>query len=339
MLHRRLFQLSISIMLLAFSGKTMALGECGLSCCLAGANSSGVTMAENFGLSVQYEYTDMTTILDGTGSISPTQVMDKFWLMGSSYAVPTKMIMEKINLIGAYPINERWQIIGIVPYVRNDMDMMKKSDMGMVMNMSMDTIEGIGDATFLAYYTAYTDAPIRAKERLTIGMGLKMPTGKNDIRTASGAMIHAMMQTGSGSWDPLLTVNYMRVWQPVIMQVSAFYHLTTESDEGYEFGDQYGIDVLLRKQLSSYFNAGISVNAIHTAQDKDNDGKYTRATMLDNVNNTGLTSVLLTPGVQYKIPDTGGSVELKYQIPLHQDVVGYQQVLDKRLLMTMNWVW
>lgn len=29
---------------------------------------------------------------------------------------------------------------------------------------------------------------------------------------ASGKYVHAMMQLGSGSWDRLFTLNYMRAW-------------------------------------------------------------------------------------------------------------------------------
>lgn len=339
MFRNKFLQFFLSILLVATSGRSMALGECGLSCCLAGANSSGVTLAENFGLSVQYEYSDMVTIRNGTDSISPDAVIDLFWSGGNAYSVPTKMVMEKLSFIGAWPINERWQVLGIVPYIRNNMDMRSKSNMGMVMDMKMKTISGLGDASVLAFYTAYTDAPVRPKERLTLGFGLKTPTGKNDSRTSSGAMVHAMMQAGSGSWDPLFTVNYMRAWYPWIMQVSGFYHMTTESDEGYEFGDQVGVDLMVRKQVSSYFNVGVELNAIHTAKDKDHDGNYTRRTMLDTVDHTGLTSISITPGIQYKIPNSGGSVGLKYQRPIYQDVNGYQQVLDERLLLTVSWAW
>jgi len=39
----------------SFVRKAYGLGECGLSCCLAGAAGSGVALAENFGVSLVYE--------------------------------------------------------------------------------------------------------------------------------------------------------------------------------------------------------------------------------------------------------------------------------------------
>lgn len=326
---------------LSVGTQALALGECGLSCCLAGANSSGVTLAENFGLAVQYEYSDMQTIRAGSSEISPDAVLDRFWTPGSMYSVPTKMTMEKLSFIGARPINERWSMVGIVPYLRNNMDMRMRNAMGMTMDMVMEEIAGLGDVSLLAFYTAYTDAPVRPTERLTLGFGVKAPTGKNDYRTASGNYVHAMMQLGSGSWDGLFTLNYMRAFYPLVTQVSAFYHLTTEGDEGYEFGDQMGVDLIARYQVASYVNLGLELNTIHTKKDVDHDGKYSRpaTSMVDNTENTGLTSVSISPGIQYRIPKTNGSVELKYQKPVYQYVNGYQQVLDGRWLVTGSWAW
>lgn len=325
----------------AITSQALALGECGLSCCIGGTSTSGVTLAKNLGVSVQYEYMDMKTIRHGTDEVSPDDVINQFWVSGSSYAVPTKMTMEKLSFILAKPINERWQILGVVPYIRNNMDMRRKMPTGMVMDMKMEEVSGLGDITILGLYTAYTDAPIRARERLTIGFGVKTPTGENDVRSSSGMLIHAMMQPGTGSWDPILTVNYMRAWYPLITQVNLLYHYTTESDMGYEFGNQLNLDLIARYQVSSYTNLGLALNAIHANQDVDHDGLYSRpaTSMADNTDNTGLTSVFLSPSIQYKIPNTGGNVELKYQRPVYQNVNGYQQVVDSRWLATMSWAW
>lgn len=335
--------ISIFILLftLLFSANLTALGECGLSCCVAGTSTSGVTLAENIGISIQYEYMDMETIRHGTDSVSPEEVLNRLWPSNGKYSIPTQMTMEKLSLIAVKPINERWQVLGIIPYIRNNMDMRMRNPMGMDMDMSMEEISGLGDISILGLYTAYTDAPIRAKQRLTLGFGVKTATGKNDTRTSNGHYVHAMMQAGSGSWDPLLMLNYMRAWYPLVMQVNMLYHLTTEGDEGYEFGNQFGLDLISRYQISNYTNLGLELNAIYAAKDKDHEGKYSRPTlsMPDNTENTGLTSVFLSPALQFKIPNTGGSFELKYQHPLRQDVNGYQQVVDARWLVSLSWAW
>ena len=102
-----------------------------------------------------------------------------------------------------------------------------------------------------------------------------------------------------------------------------------------------GVDLVARYQVASYVNLGLELNAIHTKKDVDYDGNYSRpaVSMVDNTENTGLTSVSLSPGIQYRIPDSNGSVELKYQKPVYQYVNGYQQVLDSRWLVTGSWAW
>jgi len=211
--------------------------------------------------------------------------------------------------------------------------------MGMLMNHRMDTVSGLGDITLMGLYTAYTDAPVRPTERLTLGAGLKTPTGKNNEKTSTGSLIHAMMQPGTGSWDPLFLVNYMRAYYPLILQANLFYHLTTEGDEGYEVGNQLSYDLIARYQAANYVNIGVELNGIHSAKDEDHDGKFSKpaTSMVDNTDNTGLDSIFITPGVQFKIPGTGGSADLKYQVPVYQKVNGIQQVTDWKVLTSITW--
>src|SRR3989337_710049 len=248
-----------------YNSTVFAFGECGLSCCIGGAATSGVTLAEHIGLSLQYEYSQMETIKDGSSDVSPDEVINNKWMMGGSYSVPTK--------------------------------------------------------------------------RLTLGAGLKTPTGKNDERTSTGSIVHAMMQPGTGSWDPLFLVNYMRAYYPLILQANMFYHLTTEGDEGYEVGDQLSLDLIARYQAANYVNIGLELNGIHSAEDEDHDGKFSKpaTSMVDNTDNTGLDSIFITPGVQFKIPGTGGSADLKYQVPVYQKVNGIQQVTDWKVLTSITW--
>lgn len=316
-----------------------ALGECGLSCCISGAAGSGATLAKNFGLSVIYEHSYMKTLKNGSSEISPDEVIRLNKKAMMSYSVPTEMRMQKATVIGVLPVNERLQLLAYIPYLKNDMNMRSKSAMGMTMDMRMETVSGLGDAVLLGLYTAYTDAPIRATERLTLGLGVKTPTGSTSERTASGSLVHMMMQPGSGSWDPIFMVNYMRAYYPLVLQGTALYQLSTKGTNDYEFGDKFSVDLRASYQAANYVNVGLEVNGIHAGKDTDHGGKYSKplTSMLDNTDNTGLDSVFVSPLVQVKIPNSGGSAELKYQIPVYQKVDGFQQVVDWRALATLSW--
>lgn len=337
---RKSFTVSLFLLFALFSGKNAyALGECGLSCCLAGAATSGMTLAENFGVSLVYENAYMKTIKNGSSEVSPDQAIAENQQPMKSYKVPTEMIMQKVSLVGFVPVTERFQVLGSLPYVVNDMDMRSRSAMGMTMDMSMETISGLGDATVMGLYTLYTDAPVRPAERLTAGLGVKLPTGSTSERSASGSLAHAMMQPGTGSWDPLVMLNYMRAYYPLVLQANLLYQLTTEGYNGYEFGDRFAYDLSARYQASKYLNVGVELNGVHSEEDTDHGGKYSdpETSMIDNPEYTGLDSIFISPLVQAKIPNSGGAAELKYQIPVYQDVNGYQQVVDWRVLASVSW--
>ncbi|MBW7898888.1 hypothetical protein B188_06740 [Candidatus Brocadiaceae bacterium B188] len=332
------------------SGVAYAHGECCLSRSLCEATTSNVITATNFGLSLQYEYSNMETIREGSHSRSPNSVLDdvastwpKMPKEEKSFSVPTRMIMQKYTLLGTYSATKRFQFMATIPYVINDMDMkmVMRSPMGMdmKMKMEMDAVEGFGDMTLMGLYKVYTDNSDFPTKKLTAGMGLKLPTGKNDEETDSGHLVHAMMQPGTGSWDPIFLMNYMHTLSPVILQTNLMYHLTTKGDEGYEFGDKVSLDLVARYPIAGYLNPGLELNLFHAGQDKDHDGKYSRpdVSLIDNPDNTGITSVSITPSLQIRIPKTGGSIDLKFQQPLYQHARGVQQVVDWRAMASIVW--
>ena len=336
----------ILVMLIAVVGlaglsgtNAYALGECGMACCISGSIGSGATLAKRFGLSLMYENSEMSTIKSGSDSLSPDMAIDNNWSSGSSYKVPVTMRMRKYTIAAFRPVNEKLQLAVYVPYVINDMDMRSKSGMGMVMDMKMPRAEGLGDITLFGLYTLYTDAPVRPGSRLSLGFGLKTPTGSTEERTASGALTHAMMQPGSGSWDPVAMINYMKGYYPLVLQANLFYQLTTEGRNGYEYGDQLTIDLISRYQVSDYVAAGLDLNGIYAGKDTDHDGRYSfpATSLADNPANTGITSVLLSAVLQAKVPESRASGELKFQVPVYQNANGEQLVLDWRAIGQLAW--
>lgn len=362
------------VFLFVFAGRAVyAHGECCLSRSLAEATISGITLAPEFGLSLQYEYTNMETIREGSHRVGHDTLLDRIaaeWPTRpagtKSFTIPTRMIMQKYTLLGVYSVTEKFQFLATVPYIINDMDMRmlirgtpgnhhhavpSKRNTGLKaltndipgsdtrMNMKMDTVEGLGDVTLMGLYTLYTDEQVSPAKRFTVGLGLKTPTGKNDEETDSGTLIHAAMQPGTGSWDPLFFANYMHLYHSWVFQTNFLYQMTTEGDEGYEFGDKVSLDFITRYQVTSYLIPGIELNVFYAGKDIDHDGRYSRPdeSLLDNTDNTGLFSLSITPALQIKIPKTGVSIDFKFQKPVYQDVRGIQQVTDWRAMAAVVW--
>lgn len=366
--------LIIIFLLFVFANKAVyAHGECCLSRSLAEAAISGITLAPKFGLSLQYEYTNMETIRDGSSRIGHNTLLDRIaaeWpSMPSetkSFSIPTRMIMQKYTLLGIYSVTEKLRFLATVPYVINNMDMrmlvrgtmnnhqhaapsrrqiglrsLANSSIGndTIMDMKMDTVEGLGDVTLMGLYTLYADKPTSPTKIFTVGLGVKTPTGKNDEETDSGTLIHAAMQPGTGSWDPLFFANYIHLFNSWIFQTNFLYQLTTEGDEGYEFGDKVSLDFVTKYKINSYLIPGIELNGFYAGKDIDHDDRFSRPdeSLLDNTDNTGLFSISVTPALQIKIPKTGVSIDFKFQKPVYQNVRGIQQVTDWRAIAAIVW--
>lgn len=331
------------VLTINFPAKVSAM-ECGLSCCIAGAAEGIGAGGRGFNVGLQYEYMKMETILQGTDEKSPNEILAT---KGNMYKVPTEMIMQKLTANVAYGLNEKASFLASIPYIKNDMDMRMNMVMG-TKDMTMDTIEGMGDITLMGFYKLFADRNIAPTERITIGAGIKMPTGEYEERTKSGSLVHMMMQRGSGSWDPVLLINGMKAFGKTYLLGTVTYQFTTDNDRGYEIGDKLSIDITAKHRLTDLFNAWLALNYIHADSDKT-DGSIDAQTgkvnyqdsmmsMIDNVANTGLESYFLTPGIEFK-PSAGSSWSFKAsaKIPVYQDVNGVQQVTDDWYLINANY--
>lgn len=336
----------------AFTGTShqAAASECGLSCCIA-AGVDGVGSAKGFTITTQYDSMDMKTIKQGTSKISPDQVIQNNLAArpnGSMYTVPTKMTMQKISLNMAYRMDENNAFVLTVPYIINDMNMrMGMKMMGNVTfsDMTMATISGLGDLSLIYMRDVYKDAEMRTRQRFSIGAGIKAPTGKYKARNSSGNLVHMMMQAGTGAWDGILLANGTlgfgshddggALW---LLSPSVMYQFNTRNDLGYKVGDRLNYDLSARYRVSSAFNVKLDLNGVWAGSDSTDGTKdpakpamvaYQNPMMslIDNVNNTGINSLFVSPGVQWVVTPSF-IVSGEYRIPVYQNATGIQQVTD-----------
>lgn len=319
-------------MLLAVIPSRSTASECGLSCCIAGAAEGIGAGGKGFNVSLQYEWMKMKDIMEGSSEKSYDYALSKYM------TIPTEMIMQKTTLNVAYGLNEEVSLLASIPYIKNDMDMRMKM-MSMTTDMTMDTVDGIGDITLMAFYKLHADRDIAPTERITIGAGIKVPTGDYEARE-NGELVHMMMQAGTGSWDPVFVINGMKAWGRTYLLTTVTYQLTTENDRGYEVGDRLTIDITGKHRVTDLFNVSLALNYIHSKRDKT-DGSIdpsspsgrvnyqNPSSMLDNVENTGLDSYFITPGIEFKpSPGSPWTFNASAKFPIYQDVNGIQQVTN-----------
>ncbi|TLS66556.1 hypothetical protein FEF65_10375 [Mariprofundus erugo] len=348
-------RLLLAIAMLGLAGPAEA-SECGLSCCIA-AGVEGVGSATGLTVTTQFDLMNMKTIRQGTGKISPTQAINNNLATRpamSSYSVPTKMVMQKFGVSVAYRMDENNAFVLTVPYVINDMEMMMgmKTMAGMTYRpMTMATIQGLGDMSLVYMRDVYKDADIRTRQRFSLGIGVKAPTGKHTFRNSSGDLVHMMMQAGTGSWDGLLIANgtlgfgdHADGGAQWLLSPSLTYQTNTRNNLGYKVGDRLNYDLSARYRITSAFNVKVDMNGVWAAKDSSDgtiDGasptrkvayQSPTSSMIDNVANTGINSLFISPGFQWVLtPEIIISGE--YRQPVYQKTGGIQQVTDNWYFM------
>ncbi|OIO74744.1 MAG: hypothetical protein AUJ57_01650 [Zetaproteobacteria bacterium CG1_02_53_45] len=334
--------------------------ECGLSCCIA-AGVDGVGSNVGLTASLQYDTMYMRTNKQGTTKVAPAAIIANA-LAGRAgmYAVSSRMTMQKIAANLAYRMDEDNAIILTVPYVINDMDML----MGMKMmpmspitysTSAMPTIEGLGDVSLMYMRDVYKDADIRTRQRLSLGFGVKAPTGKSKARNANNnRLVHMMMQAGTGAWDGVLAASGTMAFgehadggAQWMLSPSVFYQINTRNALGYKVGNRLNYDLSARYRVTSAFNVKLDLNGVASELDST-DGtidavagptvvayQNVMGNVLDNVANTGLNSLFISPGFQWVVGD-GYAVSGEYRIPVYQNVNGIQQVTDNWFFLRLS---
>lgn len=131
---------------------------------------------------------------------------------------------------GQFWLNRRASVTASMPLVNNfqSVDGIRHAD-----------VYGVGDPILLARYAvlASTSGPdtSRFRYRLTLGAGLKFPLGRTDVEQYGEHLDHDL-QPGTGTWDPMVSVEYMmrgKKWGGIASMLGRY---NSEMNDGFRFG-------------------------------------------------------------------------------------------------------
>jgi len=213
-------------------------------------------------------------------------------------------------VVGVYGLTEKWALFGIVPYLDKELEV--NTPMG---RLTRD-VSGLGDATFLARYTAFQrDRPGRTF-RLAPFAGLKTPTGEDDERDGLGRLPQPL-QLGTGSWDPFFGA--VATLQSLQRQFDAAlsYRFNTEANH-FKLGDVARLDFSWQERLwprklgpgVPAFVYGVLEGNLIWQDRNEIDGR-------DDPDSGGAT-LFVAPGLQYVTKRT--VLEAAVQLPVLQDL-------------------
>lgn len=289
---------------------------------------------EETSLQFTYSFTRMDKLKQGTSAKS----LDEASASTNYTSLPVSMEMIKYTVTAGYGFSSRFKAFVSIPYLRNTMNMIMSNGVGLGwMEMTMEPVSKPGDATVMGLYRIYTDQDMQPTAALTLGLGVKTPTGSSTETTASGGYLHAHMQPGTGSWDPLLSLLYTRMLSAVDLQADVTRQFTTRNRQGYESGDSTSITVSAKYTAWRVFNPGMGIIYLHTGRATDRDGRYSDLTsLMDDPANTGGDSLWVSPEIQV-VPFRRLAVDVKIQVPVREKVNGIQLVSSYRLLSGLTY--
>lgn len=138
---------------------------------------------------------------------------------------------QRVELTGKYYWNPKLNTQIIVPYVFNSEEV----------DQSLKYfVQGIGDVTILQNYLLFntkdhSDSTL-FKQRLSVGMGLKLPTGSIDIIRPLGTP-NIDLQPGTGSWDGLFSLTYSAMYKKAGVVLNGNYKLNTFNRNDFKYGN------------------------------------------------------------------------------------------------------
>lgn len=121
---------------------------------------------------------------------------------------------------GRYFLHQRIELNAIVPYNSNSERY----------NGYTTSISGIGDVNLYAgYHLIRKLDQAKFNQRLIVGAGIKLPSGKNDVKTVTGIRYSALMQPGTGSTDGFVYANYLIGIKKFGMSINSSYKINGQN--------------------------------------------------------------------------------------------------------------
>jgi len=289
-----------------------AFATCGSAFCTVNTNwdSHGAWAEPGWRLDLRYERIDQDRPQTGTRRLSVGEIAkhhDEVFTHNRNWLATAD-----------YTFNADWGVSVSLPYVERD-HLHIHNHMGAQLPEAWD-FRSAGDARVLARYRLATfegnDPPKLGNAGLTFG--LKLPTGRIDVRNGSGDLAERSLQPGTGTTDALLGVYYAQLlpMKDLSWFAQGMLQVPLNSRDQYKPGERLSLDAGLRYDLNETVGLMLQVNGLYRRRDKGANAEP---------DDSGGTSWFLSPGISI-----GLTKDIRvygfYQIPIHQTVNGVQLV-------------
>ena len=217
-----------------------------------------------------------------------------------------------------YTFNDKWGVSATLPIVSRDHSHIHHH-MGEDLPEAWHFTE-LGDARVLGRRQWHAEnAPAERLDFFGATFGLKLPTGRTDVRNAEGELAERTLQPGSGTTDLLLGGYFRRVLGAGSSWFAdALWQQPHNSRDEFRPGARLSLDAGYRREMSDRLGLMLQLNFLHRARDSGDQAEP---------DNSGGKFLFLSPGLSYAL---GKNLQLYtfLQLPLYQYVNGVQLTAD-----------
>ncbi|WP_207428745.1 hypothetical protein [Pedobacter sp. SYSU D00535] len=128
-------------------------------------------------------------------------------------------VYRALEVRARYFLSQRMELNAILPYNSNSEQY----------NGNLNTVAGIGDANLYGGYHLLRKLDRKLNQRLIVGLGVKLPTGKSDVTNYKGLRYSTLTQTGTGSTDGFAYFNYLAGYKKLGLSLSGTYKVNGEN--------------------------------------------------------------------------------------------------------------
>jgi hypothetical protein len=229
---------------------------------------------------------------------------------------------QTLDLIGRFYPVRRIQMLVLAPYHH-----FNRVDNGVETNSG-----GLGDISLMASYILLDSGDSlqhRWKHTLTFGGGVKLPTGRSNIKDNEGEVLLENMQPGSGSTDFMLSAAYTLRRGDWGLSSDVLGRLNTTNKNGYHFGNRISGSAKVF-YLKNYRKMTLlpNVGLFADLSDASYEGN-------SKVIGTGGVIALSTLGLDLYFGKY--SIGYTYQIPVYQHLGKGQIDSQNRWMATVNY--
>ncbi|MGV6862567.1 MAG: hypothetical protein ACWA41_12405 [Putridiphycobacter sp.] len=258
------------------------------------------------------------------------QILTKHASHGNNPLFWNNKIKETYNTLelrGDFYLKEIWKTTIILPYVIN------KQDIGLDNRF---VVTGFGDPTILETYQVFNtlktdDENNKFKQRLELGLGLKLPLGKTDLSFEKG-IPNLDLQPGTGSFDLLTTLVYLIKVKDFGLSSNVNFKMNGYNKEDYKYGNTFNSTAHLFWQTKiKNFTLMPLIGAYVELMTTDKSiYRQNGSVLLTEYFDTG--GQILFGSVGAKCYYENFSLSVNYQHKMYDHLNGYTQLLTKNRL-------